>query len=331
VVSFVSQNTAPSFNVSSYTATLREDTPVGTFVTRVVATPGSVAGPLTYDWVIANSRFTLNASSGVITLAQPLDFFAAPNYLLQVRARDSTNQFSIVDVRVTVTYVAKPPKDIILSTSSVNEGQGVGAVVAQLSSVDPGSSNFTYVISPSNVPFAVSGNTIVTTADLDYHSGPHSYTFNVTTTDETGLSFTKTITVTVVDVIVPPRNVMVCPLTGCGTPFTVDDDKQVQEAIGVINYTLVDNVPITCTVYPNATFFVTSENGVFTVRLRQMLDYRVASSVFVFPSCSVVNGQGVTLVSQASQQTITVVAKPKAPQTVQLTLAPTVENIFGVP
>jgi len=330
IVQFVVQDTSPTFNATSYSGRLPENATIGTPLLTVVATPGSVSGPLTYDWVIADPHFSLNSTTGIIYLAQPLDFAENSFFLLQVRARDPTGQYQIVDVRVNVTYVPKPPTNIIVSNTAIDEKIPVNSVVGTLSSVDPGSSNWTYTVTPSNL-FRIVNNQILTSVLFDFETGPRSIQFNLTTTDESGFSYTKTFTLTIRNVIEAPQNVRVCPLTGCTSQniLNIPDDMLVSELVGFINFTNPDHVPVTCQVYPNASFGVTFQDGLFKVFLRQALDYRVASTVYMFPVCTVVGSNGALMPSTDSQTVVNVINRPKAPAPVNLTLAS--NFVGGVP
>jgi len=328
VVTYVAQNLAPVFNTTAYGGSLSENATLGSIVTTVVATPGSVGGPVTYQWAVADPHFSLNSSNGVVTLVQPLDYAVSPYYLLQVQALDPSGQFSIVSVRVNVTYIPKPATAILLSVSSVDEGLPANSQVINLTSVDPGSPSHVYTISPSTVPFYIVGNSLYTNATLNFETGLKSYTFNVTTTDEVGLSYTQLVTLTVTNVIEPPSNVAICAPAqqgGCSVNLTIPDDTLAGQVIGAIKFTNPDNAPVTCVVYPNNTYGVVVQNGVYNVVLLQSLDYQVASQAFLFPVCSVVNHVG-AVVSTTTQVIVPVQDKPNAPKPANLTLSPAAAN-----
>lgn len=330
LVNFIAQDTAPVFNRSSYSATLLETAPVGTVVTTVRAT-ASVAGGVVYDWVISDTNgnhFYLNRSSGVITLVAGLDFSDTSSYFLQVKATDTSGQYQVVDVRVNVTYVPKPPTGLVLSSNSIDEKSPTGTVVATLTAVDPGSSGWTYTLLTPG-PFYLNGSNLIANASFEFESGVHTYTLTIVTRDETGLTLTSNVTITINNIIEAPNGIRICPLSGCGNPFTIPDDTRVGQVIGTIVYNNPDNADVTCTVAPSTDFGVVNDNGVWRVILLKPLDWVTAQTSSVFPTCSVVNTHD-QIVSAANVSVITVVNTPHPPQPPTLTVDPILTSNGGL-
>ena len=116
MVTYVELSNGPVFAQSDYSVVIPENAAVDSPVITLTATLGSSPGPIVYTWAITDSHFALNSSTGVITVAQPLNFAAASTYLLQVRAYDSISQFQACTVHVNITYVPKPPADSVPPT-----------------------------------------------------------------------------------------------------------------------------------------------------------------------------------------------------------------------
>ena len=97
------------------------------------------------------------------------------------------------------------PTDILLSSSSIGEGQPAGFVVGTLSAIDLDiGDSFTYSLvsgtgSADNASFTISGSTLQTAASFDYEA-KSSYSIRVRTTDQGGLWFEKAFTINVIDV-----------------------------------------------------------------------------------------------------------------------------------
>ena len=97
------------------------------------------------------------------------------------------------------------PTDLVVSPTSVQEHQPAGTTVGTFSTTDPDAGNtFTYSLvsgtgSADNGSFTIAGNVLKTNAVFDYQT-KNSYSIRVRTTDQGGLSFEKSFTITVISV-----------------------------------------------------------------------------------------------------------------------------------
>ncbi|XP_072252482.1 protocadherin alpha-7-like [Leuresthes tenuis] len=109
-VSDVNDN-PPVFSQESYTAQMRENSPVGTTVIQVNATDldGGSNGEVVYSFgndvdARARTRFDLNPDSGVITVAGPIDYEESGRYEIDIQASDrgavpmTTDKTVIIDI-----------------------------------------------------------------------------------------------------------------------------------------------------------------------------------------------------------------------------------------
>ena len=97
--------------------------------------------------------------------------------------------------------VNRAPKAIVLSNATVSEAVANGAVVGNLSSIDPDfreTSTFT-LLDNAGGRFAISGNTLVVNGPLDFEAS-HSHQVTVRVTDSAGHTLDKTFTVALADV-----------------------------------------------------------------------------------------------------------------------------------
>ncbi|CAG4938447.1 unnamed protein product [Parnassius apollo] len=83
---------APVFSQTSYGARVREDAAVGTRVLQVIADDADAGANGRVTYVIArgdrDGRFAVDADTGYVSVAAPLDREATPAYVLELRARD---------------------------------------------------------------------------------------------------------------------------------------------------------------------------------------------------------------------------------------------------
>lgn len=137
------------------------------------------------------------------------------------------------------------PTDITLTATTINEGEPAGTGIGTLGTTDPDQGDtFTYelvdtVSYPDNASFAIhNSNKLVTQSPFNFNQ-KNSYTIKVKSTDSGGLSYSKTFTITIIDVNDAPSisavaDVLV-PLNTVGytIPFTVSDAETPPEQLTV--------------------------------------------------------------------------------------------------
>ena len=92
------------------------------------------------------------------------------------------------------------PSNITLSNNVVLENVSNGTEIGTFTTIDQDANNtFAYTLNNVNdVPFVIIGDKLKTSGDINYEIAT-SYTINVTTTDNTGLTFTKDFIINVTD------------------------------------------------------------------------------------------------------------------------------------
>ncbi|GEM_PF-996533 len=174
----------------------------------------------------------------------------------------------------------RAPTGIALSPSSIPENQSSGTAVGTLSTTDPDAGNtFTYTLvngngGTGNGSFSISGSTLRTAAVFNYQA-QNSYSIRVRTTDQGGLWYEQTFTITVTQVTHGPTDIA---LAGNSVP----EKEPSGTTVGTLSTT--DSVP------GNNTFtyrLVTGpggiDNGSFSIsgnqlRTAAVFDYAVKSS-----------------------------------------------------
>ena len=168
-----------------------------------------------------------NATSASINGLNPTTL-----YYFRVRATNGANQSANSSSASATTLSAnRAPTDIALSASSIAENQPVGTAVGTLSTTDPDVGNtFTYSLvsgtgSTDNASFTISGGTLQTAAVFNYET-KNSYSIRVRTTDQGGLSFEKTFTISVLNVAeVVPTITGISTDTGSSSSDGITSDR----------------------------------------------------------------------------------------------------------
>ncbi|NWI56890.1 PCDGH protein, partial [Calyptomena viridis] len=126
----------PVFTQDRYSASLREDLPLGSTVLTVSASDADIGtnARITYAFGETSTRFAVDAESGTITLQEPLDFENTRTFSLPVEARDGGGLVanSKVDVEVLDVNDNAPEITILSLSSPVPEDAPAGTVVALL-------------------------------------------------------------------------------------------------------------------------------------------------------------------------------------------------------
>jgi len=233
-------NQAPT-NITISSSAVLENQPVGTVVGTFSTTDPDPDNTFTYALVAGdgstnNSKFTISGNQ--LLTAAVFNYEAATSYSIRVHSTDQDGLGVDKTFTITVTDVNEPPTNVVLSNSTLPEGQAVGTVVGSFSAVDPeGSTTFVYSLTSGtgatdNAKFTISGNQLKTASVLDYES-QSSYSIRVKAADAGGSASYWTFTITTTNVNETP--------TGMALSFnSVDEHKSIGTAIGYFTTTDVD-------------------------------------------------------------------------------------------
>ena len=213
-ISVTPPNREPT-DVALSPSSIAENQPSGTAVGTFSSTDPDAGNTFTYTLVTGvgstdNGSFTVSGST--LQSAAIFNFEAKSSYSIRVRTTDQDGLWFEKVFTVTVTNVNETPTDIALSSSSIAENQASGTAVGTFSSTDPDAGNtFTYTLvtgtgSTDNASFTISSGTLQSAAMFNYEA-KSSYSIRVRTTDQGGLWFEKTFTVTVTNVNETPTNI----------------------------------------------------------------------------------------------------------------------------
>nr|XP_061793106.1 protocadherin beta-16-like [Nerophis lumbriciformis] len=197
---------APVFSKAVYKASITENSPIGTLITKVSATDADKGANGEVMYVIGNSPavsklFHINREGDVILNGQ-IDYEKEKNYHIDIEAIDQGGLSDSSKIIIDVIDVNdnSPIVNTISSSGSVPEDAPIKTVIALMSVSDPDSESNGQVncIIGENIPFAIkitSNNfySLVTDSDLDRESSSE-YNITVTCSDEGVPSLSSSIT-----------------------------------------------------------------------------------------------------------------------------------------
>ncbi|MDO9216516.1 MAG: cadherin domain-containing protein, partial [Lacisediminimonas sp.] len=200
---------APTISSSTTATAINENSGAGQVVYTATSTDaGDVAtGSTSYSLKAATgdvSAFSINGSTGAVTLLINPDYEGKSTYTFTVVATDAAGHFSEKEVSLQVSDVNESPTTLTIDSSSINENVVAGSTIGSFASTDPDTGDtFTYSLvsgpgSTDNASFSIDGNALTINGSPNFEADS-SYSIRVRTTDQDGLSFEQTFTVGVTD------------------------------------------------------------------------------------------------------------------------------------
>ncbi len=138
------------------------------------------------------------------------------SFSISIQSTDDQGNEVIGEVIVNVgARSLNPPDEISLDGKNLIEQQASGTVVGELSASDPDGNSFTFSVLPdldypANDFFTAKGNSLVTTAPLDFDERSQ-LPILVTVTDSTGLSYSEEFSINVLRLEEPPTEIILDP------------------------------------------------------------------------------------------------------------------------
>ena len=197
-ITVIDTNDAPTFTGASYTASVVENDAAAA-VYNVSATDGDSSDSVTFTLTGTGSTdFSLNPTTGVVTLTRALDYETTPSYYLTVRACDSNGGVATTSLNVTVVDQNDSPQ-FLSAPYIVNIGENlpVGTTIIKVVANDHDPSDtLTYSLSgTNNNHFNIGSNTgVITTAQELDRENINSYSLTVSVSDGT-VTVTEGITI----------------------------------------------------------------------------------------------------------------------------------------
>jgi VCBS repeat-containing protein len=186
-------NEAPTA-VALSNASIAENSAANTVVGALSAIDPDAGDTATFT-LVSDAGGLFSILNGNLVATAPLNYEQATSHSVTVRATDAGGLTHDTTFAIATTNVNEAPTDISLSNTVIPQGTANGTVVGALSALDPDAGDsFTYTLADNaGGQFAVSGGNIVVAGSLT--TGTEQIT--VVATDAGGLSFQKTIGITV--------------------------------------------------------------------------------------------------------------------------------------
>ena len=268
-------NKAPT-DISLSSATINENVAGG--VIGMLSTTDPNAGDK-HSYTVSDNRFEVVDGQLKLIAGKSLDFETESSVQLKITTKDQGGlSFSeIFTVKVNDVNEApanSAPTDIKITNSSINENV-VGGVVGTLSTVDPDVGNtHTYTVDDTRFEVVSGQLKLKSGVSLDYESGS-SIQLKVTTTDQGGLSYSESMTVSVNNVNEAPNSLTdkdaaintVSELAAVGTAVGITASALDPDAGDKVTYSLSDSA--------GGRFAINASTGVVTVA--GGLDYETAT------------------------------------------------------
>ncbi|MGC4098880.1 MAG: cadherin domain-containing protein [Nitrospira sp.] len=205
-INLLNVNEAPT-DLSLSANTVAENAANGTVVGTISAVDPDAGDTKTYSLTdSAGGRFAIDSATGVVTVANGslLDYESAASHMVTVRVMDSGGLTYDETFTINLLNVNEAPTDLSLSANTVAENAANGTVVGTISAVDPDSGDtHTYTLTDTaggrfTINSATGVITVANGALLNYETST-SYTIIVRVTDEGGVTYDKSFTITLTD------------------------------------------------------------------------------------------------------------------------------------
>ena len=278
-------NDAPAFNDAPYATTVVENDAVAAVYT-VSATDDDGDSLILTITGTGSVDFSLNPATGVVTLADALDYESTSVYYLTIRASDSNGGVATTSLNVTVVDQNDSPQFLSTPyTVNIGENLPVGTTVIKVvaSDQDP-SDSLTYSLSgTNNNHFSIGPSTgVISTAQELDRENINSYSLTVSVSDGS-VTVTEAISIGVDDGNDPP--------TFSNAPFNVSVNENINSGnLLTVSATDDDGDAISFSIYGvgSESFSVHSSSGV--VSLAGALDYETVSGYTLTIWASDANG-----------------------------------------
>jgi len=213
-------NEAPT-DLLLFPATVAENQPAGTPVGTLTGADQDLAESLSYSLVAgtdSNDNAYFQIAGDSLQTSQPLDFDTQATYSLLIRTTDHGGLKFDKLITVAATNINEAPTSIALSASTIAENQPADTPIGLLSSTDPDAGSiFSYSLvsdadSSDNDFFRIDGDILRTAQPLDFETQA-TYSIHLRTTDNSGLTFDKTFTVSITNLNEPPVDLTLSAMT----------------------------------------------------------------------------------------------------------------------
>ena len=219
-----------------------------------------------------STTFSLHSSSGVVSLAEALNYEKIPQYTLTVKVSDGQGKTVTTSLTITVQDINDEPEFIGTPYStSVDENLATDSIVFQAVATDADGDPLSYSISGTNSShFEISNSTgLIRTADILNFEELSSYSLLVIVSDGM-VSVNQPITISVNDVNDGPLFL--------DAPYSLSvDENAVGAAVCTVNVTDSDNETLRYSLSGSGSAHFTIHQSTGLISLTQALNFELAS------------------------------------------------------
>jgi VCBS repeat-containing protein len=243
---------------SPTSASVNENVAAGTLVYTAAAsdpaTDGGPSNPITYSLAGTDAAaFTLNTSTGAVTINASPDAETKASYSFDVTATDAAGNATTQTVTLTINDLDEVAPVVNDQSFNYAENRVVGATLATVAASDNlAVTGFAFTATGTNTSadgffqIDASGNITLTAAGAagaanDFETAPNSFVLNVTARDAAGNTDTANITLNVLDANEPPS------ATNLSAPETYTEDTPLDLTDIVVSDVDSANVTVTLT------------------------------------------------------------------------------------
>ena len=234
-------NDTPTDMVLSLT-NIDENEASGTTIGALSTTDADAVDSFTYTLVAGtgdtdNGSFSISGSD--LLSAAIFDHETQDSYSIRVRTTDDNGLFYEETFTITVNDINETPTDSALSSTNIDENESSGTTVGTLSTADVDDGDtFTYTLvagtgDTDNASFSISGADLLSIPIFD-HETKDSYAIRVRTTDNNGLFYEKTFTITVNDINETPTDSAL-------SSTDIDENEASGTTVGALSTTDIDD------------------------------------------------------------------------------------------
>ncbi len=192
----ITVNPAPPTDIQMSSAAVTAYQSAGTAFGLLTTTDPNAGQTFTYA-LSGTDASKFSVSGNTLETAAVFPVTTVTTYSITVTTTDSLGLTYAKPFTITVNPTTAAPTDISLSNLNVAANASVGSTVGTFTTTDPNAGqSFSYTLSGPAASFlTVSGNALLT-GTLPTVTAPTSYSLTVQTTDSAALSFSKTLTLT---------------------------------------------------------------------------------------------------------------------------------------
>ena len=198
MINIMNVNETPTEIMLSNNAII-ENSPIGTTIGTLTTTDPDAGDTHRYSLTTTNDTFLIVGDT--LKTNSALDFETKSSYTISITTTDGGGSTFDMDFIITINdfneHVNSDPTDIMLSSNAVAENSPAGSFIGTLSSTDPDAED-THTYTTPNDTFLIVGDTLKTNIVLDFET-QSSYSLSITTTDNSGGSFSKDFIINVTD------------------------------------------------------------------------------------------------------------------------------------